>query len=214
MLIKADNQPISARFGDAVWITEFITPDNPDVRLKYEALVSRGQSPEEVATSLWRYVVMLPYTPAVPAIMKVGGRAVGQRDTWFFPREVIQFKKSNCANKSFLMTSLLKNYLPSPGQVFCTLGVLNGIGNHAWVETNISGKRYIIETTQPRTPRVLIPAEQLDAYDPMVYFDETSVYATIPNMDVGRVVSSHFGVCAIPFLNDYLCQRCLELEGV
>jgi len=216
MLVKADDQPIQSRFGDSVWLTDYITPHNPDVMLKHQQLVRPGQVAEDATAKLWEYVVTLPYKPNIAAILKAGGQTIPQKDTWFFPAEVMQIRQSNCANRSFLMASLLKNILPAPGQVYCVLGhiTVDGIGAHAWVEANIRGKRYIIETTQPKIPRVLMPAERAPDYQGIVYFDDNSVYTVTGGANIKEVLNAKFGVCAIPFLRQYLCDRCLGLEAM
>ncbi len=357
MLLKAENQPIDARVGnDAAWITDFITPNNPDVILKYRELTRGVVTPGDTAVALWHYVSHQPYVPLISARMSADGKTFKQKDTWFYPaesvhlgfgnclagdtkiltakdgqfeivrieqlsdfygrsvvsynweagkvelkpiiawfnngkREVIKARFNNgesisatpnhilfhngqelsfeqaisggadlhnvrfippprysikgqeiqgvfrapvydlevadnhnfmlangtlvhnCANKSFVLTSLLKNYFSAPGQVYCAVGniSLDGIGSHAWVELNNNGIPYILETTQPNISRALIPKYLASAYKGMVYFDQENVYTTDEKVSVAKVLSSHFGVCAIPFLETYLCERCLSL---
>ena len=216
MLIKADNQPVDTRFGDAIWITDFITPNNPDVILKYRELTKGLYDPDDIAIALWNYVANLPYVPSVSARLIAGGKQFKQHDTWFFPAEAMLVEKSNCANRSFILASLLKNYLTTPGEVYCVVGnlSLDGIGAHAWVQVNRGSRSYIMETTLPNLHFALIPTHLADAYMPKVYFDEKSVYTVDNTVSVAKVLESCFGLCAIDFLESYLCKKCLELEGV
>lgn len=215
MLVKADNQPIISRpLHDSVWLTSLITPDNPDVMLKYQELTRGLESTEDRITALWRYVANLPYRETVRARITVNGRTVGQQDTWLFPSETIQVRVSNCANRSFLLTSLLKNELPVDSNIYCMLGHLNidGIGAHAWSMLNISGIDYILETTQPRLERAFIPVSLAGAYDAVVAFDEKTVYTVDSGSNIEEILNAQFRICAIPFLEQYLCEKCLVLE--
>lgn len=213
-LVTADNQPISSRFGEAIWLTDLITPTNPDIMLKYQELTKGLESAEDRIIALWRYVANLPYRATVKSRLTVNGRSIGQSDTWFYPAETIQVRFSNCANRSFLLTSLVKNELLSPGDVHCVLGYINldNIGAHGWVELNLSGSSYILETTQPNLERVFIPVSLVTVYDPVIYFDENRVYTLGNGVDIAKVINARFGLCAIHYLRDYLCERCLPLE--
>lgn len=104
----------------------------------------------------------------------------------------------NCANKSFLLTSLLRNFLP-PEEVFCVLGNLyNGKpGGHAWVEVRKNGQDYVLESTQPDTP--IVQASELDRYEEVHYFNDQSIFA-VP----GKTVLTPFTACYSTWLKDYL----------
>ncbi len=212
-LVSSDNQPIDARFGDSVWLTSFITPDNPDVRLKYLELTDGSVSPDDKITYLWRYVAAFKYQPVIPSTLITPSRSLHQQDTWFFPAEAMLLGKLNCANRAFLLTSLLKNELPLNGQVYCVMGKLthNGTGNHAWVEAQIDGRMYIVEPTITDKVRAIIPVNCIDIYEAEVYFDEEKVY-TVGGIDVANVINNRFELRDIPFLENYLCEKCLALE--
>jgi hypothetical protein len=90
---------------------------------------------------------------------------------------------------------------------------IDGVGGHAWVEINYNGRDYILETTQPELPNPFLPAELMKDYSPLVAFDENAVYTVRQGIDVAGVINARFGVCAIPFLEEYICERCLQLEG-
>lgn len=207
----ADNQPIISRpLGNAVWITSFITPNNPDVRLKYEELTEGLYSTEERITALWRYVANFHYNETVNSVTKAGRSTFRQPDTWFYPSETMQLDVSNCANRSFLLASLIKNEIPD---VYCSMGRLrlDGIGGHAWVKITMDGEDYILETTQPNIARAILPVSKVTAYEELLAFNDREVL-TYSNESVELILNSRFGLCALDFLRDYLCERCLELE--
>ena len=120
----------------------------------------------------------------------------------------------NCANRAFLLTSLAKNELPYSGQVYCVMGVINsdGGGDHAWVEAQLDGRIHILEATITDKFRAIIPVSCLDIYESKVYFDEDRVY-TVGDIDVAGVINKRFELRDIPFLANYLCGKCLALEG-
>lgn len=214
-LIKADNQPIDTRFGDATWLTDFITPNNPDVILKYQELTQGLTNTDDVFIALWEHVAVKPYVPLVAAKLMVGDKVLFQRDTWFFPAEAMKVGALNCANRAFLLTSLLKNHLRSPGDVYCIIGdlVLGDVGSHAWVEVRHQGRSYIMETTQPNIRYAMIPKELAGAYQAMVCFDEKSVYTVDRSVNIVEVLQADFALDPIKYLETYLCERCLEMEG-
>jgi hypothetical protein len=212
-LIMADNQPIDARFGDSVWLTSYITPDNPDIRLKYLEITDGLLYSRDRIEALWRYVAEFKYRPVISSSLSTPGKRLRQDDTWFFPAEAMLLENLNCANRSFLLASLLKNELPVRGQVYCVFGEIthDGIGNHAWVQAQIEGRPYILEATITDKVTAIIPTSELNIYRGEIYFDEETVYVT-EGVDAADVINASFGVCAIPFLKNYLCEKCLALE--
>lgn len=213
-LVKADNQAITARFSEAVWITDFITPSNPEVVMLYDKLTHGVNSTHDRILALWQYVANIPYREFVGARISINGRSSYQKDTWLYPAEVIRLAPiANCANKSFLLTSLILNELPEQ-QVKCVLGHLrlDGIGAHAWVEIELDGSDYILEGTQPSIQKAIIPLSVASAYEPVIYFSNEGVYTLGNGDDIGKIIEERFGFCAIPFLREYLCDRCRDLE--
>lgn len=213
-LIKADQQAITSRFGEAVWLSDFITPQNPDVQLLHQSLTQGLSSIDDRIIALWNHVANIPYRQTVSARLSISGRGFYQKDTWLYPAETIELSPvANCANKAFLLTSLIRNDLPF-GSARCVLGHLkiDGVGAHAWVEVNVFGEPYVLETTLPNLERALIPKRVADAYEPAVYFDEKEVYAIYGDAELKQVLNERFGFCAIPFLERYLCERCQGLE--
>jgi hypothetical protein len=127
----------------------------------------------------------------------------------------MKVRQSNCANKSFLMASLLKNLLPNEGEVFVVLGRYEAedIGGHAWVQVQLYGQTYFIETTQPRLPSPLITPEKATKYKAQLYFDQHAVYLGGRSLSSVEVLNQRFGLCAQPYLEKYLCEHCLALKG-
>jgi hypothetical protein len=207
-----DNQAINARpGGDAVWITDFITPSNPDVVLLHQKLTSDIAYQQDRILACWRYVAHIPYRETVRATLNIAGRSYSQSDAWLYPSEMIRLAPvGNCANKSFLLTSLLRNELPDTA-VRCALGHLqyDGIGAHAWVSVDMPDGEHYLEATVENLERALIPADRVGAYEPVMYFNDTGVW-TVSDTDI---LNEHFGFCAIPWLKSYLCQRCQDLEA-
>lgn len=212
-MYPADNQPISARWGGADWITDFCTPKNPTVQLQYRALTNGLSKDEDIINSVWYYISHQPYVPLMKSTLNSVGESKTNKDTWFFPSEAIVLAKGNCANKSFVTASILKNHFPTLGQVYVVVGDLHmgQVGAHAWVELNLPGGSYILETTQPAAGKALFPKARADAYEAKAYFDEQHVYTVKPQDSVNKIFEAHFGVCAIPFLKDYICEKCLVL---
>ena len=214
MLRKSDNQPITSRFGEAVWLNSFITPDSPDVKLKHQELVRGFDTVDERIAALWNYVAQIPYTRTVSAKLTVEGQSRSQGDTWLFPSEIITLApKANCANKSFLLTSLLRNELPAY-QVRCVMGHIrmDGIGAHAWCEVSPHGNPYILETTVTDIRRALVPTGYAPEYEPVLYLTDMGIDVVDESEGIG-IIDERFGYCAVEFLREYLCERCINLLG-
>lgn len=64
------------------------------------------------------------------------------------PNEVLALGVSNCVGKAALLTSILRNRLPH-SRVYMVVGNLkmDGVGGHAWVMAQTSGKWYRLEAT-------------------------------------------------------------------
>ena len=179
----------------------------------YEEVTRGLKSNEEKILACWTYVANIPYRETIASRITVNGKTKGQSDLWLYPAETIKLAPvANCANKSFLLTSLLRNVL-SESEVYCALGHLNidGIGAHAWVAIYM-GQDYILETTISQLEKALIPEVVADAYEPVIYFNDMGVYTVLQGYSVTSIVNERFGFCAIPWLRSYLCEKCLELE--
>jgi hypothetical protein len=210
--VQIDNQPISSTFfGQGKWLTEFVTPDNGDVQGLFKQLYQEGAPKEDTAKACWYWVAHnIRYVPFVKATLIVEGKASTQIDYWGDPSLVIHTKIGNCANKAFLLTSLLRNFLDE-SRVKCVLGNLcqNGkCGGHAWVEVQGVDGPYIMESTREDIP-AFIPATGLDIYDPVLYFNDKGISA-IPD----KTLLVPFSAVYADWLSDYLNQRVLRGVGL
>ncbi len=200
--VPIDNQPISSTFfGQGKWLTDFITPDSPDIQKLCAKLVAGKVTKEEKAVACWSWVAReVKYTPYVRARMEIEGQVSSQEDAWLEPALTSRALVGNCANKSFLLTSLLRNFI-SESHVGCTLGNLyqNGEpGGHAWVEVQGTDGRYVMETTRDDIPPFNLAANA-KIYEPVMYFNDKGVSA-IP----GRTVLTPFSAVYADWLRDYL----------
>jgi len=150
---------VSYRFHDSYWVTDFITPKNPDIQDVVARLgnVEGDKFVEAVAAYIrdnYQYPLwngnptcdgqLLRYTQGV---LKHGFKCC-MYYVWAFPPEVIQSKLGYCAETGNLAESLLVNKVNS----FAVLGdvlSLNGalLGRHEWVMTPYLGETYVLETT-------------------------------------------------------------------
>ncbi len=201
--IRIDDQPIEASFfRQGHWLTEYITPDALEVKSLYKQLTANKILPQEKINACHRWVSQqIRYKPFISGRLSIEGKNSVQRDLWMMPSLTKNVGVGNCANKAFLLTSLLRNDL-SPSDVHCVLGNLyNGkAGGHAWVEVKMNGRNYISESTRPDVP-ALVLASVADRYEPVHYFNDKECYAV-----EGRTVMEPF--TAVPmystWLKDYL----------
>lgn len=211
-LISADNQAVQSRFGTAVWLTDYVTPQNPEVMLTCQAITRNQLDTFQKIRSCWRYIASIPYTETVKASLNIEGMARKESDVWLFPAETIKLAPmANCANKSFALASLLRTFLEED-RVYCALGHLHmgNVGAHAWVVARPNGQEYIVESTVSDEAAGLVPVENAPEYRPVIYFNDTVVYTV--GEGAGDIIQEHFGFCAVPWLGQYLCERCSNLE--
>jgi len=206
-IIKIDDQPIAATFfSEGKWLTDFITPDAIDVKKLYESLTANLTSIEQKITDCWQWVASkVRYVELVPGKLWIAGKSSVQDDLWNDPSVTARVRVGNCANKSFLLTSLLRNTLP-PEQVHCVLGNLyNGhAGGHSWVNVQLDGVDYIVESTREDLP-VLVPAEVATRYEAVHLFNDQEVLAI-----KGRTQLEPFTKCYSTWLVDYLDWAYIE----
>lgn len=179
MLIPINDQPIAAGFfGEGRWLTDFITPEASDITGLYNQLTSGLITVEEKATACWEWVAnQVKYVRFVKGKIWVNGKWSVQNDLWTYPSMTVQTRVGNCAVKSFLLASLLRNGLESD-EVYCTLGNLyNGKpGGHAWVSLKRPEGDYIMESTVSNIP-AMVPAAAADRYEPVHHFNDVEVLA-------------------------------------
>lgn len=198
--VKIDDQPISAGFfGEGKWLSDFVTPEEPDIYLLWNEITKGIASQADRIVAAWDWVAnQVKYKPFIAAKIEIEGQKFFQEDTWLTPSLVSRVHVGNCANKAFLLTSFLRNEL-SPDQVHCVLGNLyNGhMAGHAWVEVRIDGKGYIVESTRGDVP--LIESEAAERYEPVHYFNDQIVLA-VPD----RTIMQPFSACYSDWLRDYI----------
>jgi transglutaminase-like putative cysteine protease len=201
--ILTDNQPISARFfGEGKWLNEFITPTNLEVETLYKNLTENASNPVQKISAIRAWVTQkLKYKPFIAGTLTIEGKTNHNSDLWLDPSTTIRTGVGNCANKSFVLVSLLRNEFPD-SQVFCVLGNLHSTtsGGHAWGQITIDDQDYVIETTTDKVPP-LVPVESAKAYEPVHLFndnpDRIYVYP-------GRTVLQPFSAVYSTWLENYL----------
>lgn len=205
--IAIDDQPISATFfGEGRWLTDFITPDAIDIKELHKDLTEGIGSLDEKIAAMHGYVAsQIRYKRFVKGRLSIEGKSSVQDDLWNMPSITARIKVGNCANKAFLLCSLLRNDMPS-SQVHAVLGNLyNGKpGGHAWVQVKLGGQDYIIETTRADVP-ALVPASAADRYEAVHLFNDETAYAI-----EGRTVMEPFTACYSTWLKDYLDLAYIE----
>jgi len=211
--IPIDNQPIgeATLFYEDKWLGEWVTPNNLEVQTEYEKLTQGLTDPWDRVLACFNRVLAIPYTEAVKVKVSVDGIVIAQKDAWLEPGQALMRYidsrgkerpiKLNCANRSFLLASLLRQEYP-PDRVWVVLGNLrmDGLGGHAWVMLR-NGQDYILETTSPDI-RYPIAADS-PAHEDVIYFNDKEVRA-IPD----RQIREPFSRCwCHPLLEDYLDKR-------
>lgn len=178
-VVKINDQPIAASFfGEGRWLTDFVTPEASDIEELFQELTRGITSPIDRVIACWRWVATkVKYVPFVRGKLVINGKTSVQDDLWVLPSMTIHTQVGNCATKSFLLTSLLRNELGA-NQVYCTLGNLyNGKpGGHAWVVYNSVMGQQVMETTVPTAPP-MVPAGRAERYEPVHYFNDKEVMA-------------------------------------
>ena len=201
-----DNQPIgggasATLFHEGRWLTEWLTPDNFEVQAEYERLTRGLTSSWDKTLACFNRVLDIPYVKAVKIRLSVDGKTFVQQDAWLDPGQALKAPALNCANRAFLLASLLRQQYP-PDRVWVVLGNLkiDGLGGHAWVFLR-NGQDYLLETTSPNI-RQPITADS-PSHESIIYFNDKGVRA-VP----GREIREPFSNCwCHPFLEDYLNEK-------
>jgi hypothetical protein len=208
-IIQIDDQPIDAAFfGEGRWLTDFITPEAFDVRSLYQSITQGISDSLGRIEACWRWVAsQVKYVEFVRGQTWINGKVSVQNDLWTMPDLTTRTRVGNCAVKSFLLASLLRNELP-PDQVYCTLGNLyNGKpGGHAWVSVRLGGQEYVMESTTPSAPPLVL-ASAAERYEPVHYFNDLSVLAV-----EGRTQMVPMSHCYSTWLSDYLNWAYIQSE--
>jgi hypothetical protein len=206
--VQVNDQPISATFfNEGKWLTEFITPNSLEIQNLHREITRGITDGTEKITALWQWVAsQVKYTRFVKAKLNIDGHVSAQNDYWTPPGITARVRVGNCATKSFLLASLLRNELPAE-KVHCVLGNLEQPGNkggHAWVEIQPNGASYIMESTRGDM-QPMVPAASADIYEPVVYFNDQDVSAI-----EGRTVLEPFTAVFVSWLKDYLDWAYIE----
>lgn len=206
-VIIIDDQPIAASFfGEGRWLTDFITPEASDVQELFKQITRGISDSTNRITACWKWVASLVrYVPSVRGKLIINGKSSVQNDFWSSPSMTIHTHLGNCATKSFLLTSLLRNELSSD-QVYCAMGNLyNGKpGGHAWVALNLPQGEQVMETTVPTAP-AMAPASAAKRYETVHYFNDKAVYAV-----EGKTQLLPMATCYSTWLSDYLNWAFIE----
>ena len=114
-----------------------------------EALAAQipAETEEEFVYSAWEFVGRNIRYEAVGSDMDFYDHSVSCLDC-YLPPAVLKRGAANCVGKSALLASLLLTRLSS-SQVMMSIGTLstNHIGGHAWIEAEIGGRWYLLEST-------------------------------------------------------------------
>ena len=194
-----DDQPINASFfREGKWLREYVTPGNLEVNNAANNVVGNLSVLSDQIRACQVYVGSMKYVPYIGGTCQIMGHIQTVKDLWVEPGLLVKIRVGNCANKSFLLTSMLRTFM-QPTDVVCVLGNLyNGhASGHAWVQATIKGIDYVVEATRPDVPPV--PAANAARYEPVHLFNDETVTA-IP----GKTVMTPFRACYSTWLKDYL----------
>ena len=159
-----DVPQVGYRFGDKYWITDFVTPNNPDIELVVKGFDAGNNDGlvSQVASYIrdgFQYPLFGNLPSADGKILRYNRRRlfsvkyrwkVYRYYVWAFPAEVIQSKLGYCAETANLCVSLLRTReLDS----WNALGEVRAskdntlLGYHSWVICRYQGEPYILEST-------------------------------------------------------------------
>jgi len=199
--IEIDNQPIAATFfGEGKWLTDFVTPDALRIQELHKSITKGIDNLEDRLIACWDWVAnQVKYVRFVKAKLWVNGKSSVQTDYWQNPGQVIQTRVGNCANKAFLLGSLLRNEL-QPSQVKVVLGNLHqpNPGGHAWCQVQLD-QEYIMESTRGDMQPLVVDSSVEDVYEPVIYFNDETVHAI-----EGKAVLTPYAAVYTDWLRDYL----------
>lgn len=200
--VLVDNQPISGAtlFYESRWLTDWVRPNSLEIQVEYEKLTQGLASDWSKVLACFSRVLDIPYTLSVKIRVSVDGKTFTQNDAWLEPGQALMAPSLNCANRAFLLASLLRQNYPAPNvwTVFGNLKV-DGLGGHAWVLLR-ADQDYLLETT---SPRIRMPITNSRIHEAVVYFNDQEVRA-MPDQKVKEPLSACW---CIPFLEDYLDKR-------
>lgn len=198
-MISIDDQPISATFfGEGRWLTDFVTPESLDIIELHDRLTKGTSNMEDNLVRCWNWVASIKYVDFVKGKISIEGHTSYQEDLWNLPAVTARVGVANCANKAFLLTSLLRRELASD-KAYCVLGNLyNGKpGGHAWCQSKIGGIDYILESTRQDVP--MVPVALAERYEAVHLFNDEQIFAI-----EGKTLMLPMTKCYSTWLKDYL----------
>jgi len=203
-----DNQPIAATFfGEGKWLSDFITPEAIDVKELHSHIIGDSSATsEDTIAGLRRWVAsQIQYKRFIKGRIWIEGKVSTQDDLWNLPSVTSRVGVGNCANKSFLLASLIRQEL-LPNQVYCVLGNLyNGKpGGHAWIQVRLHGADYIVESTREAVPD-FVPVTAAERYEAVHLFNDKEIYSI-----EGKTVMEPYTACYSTWLEDYLSWSYIE----
>lgn len=209
--IPCPNQPIGGEhssatlFGESKWLGEWVTPHDLTIQETYERVTAGLSSLEDKIIASLKYVCGFPYKRFISVETRVDNRSFVQKDAWLSPAQATQSPKLNCANRAFLLASLLRQEMP-PEDVWVAMGNLNvdGQDGHAWDMIKLYGEQYMLEPTSSKVEASLIPIDLASTYEDVLYFNDFEVRA-IPERKVREPFSSCY--YCLPFLSDYVARE-------
>ncbi len=200
-MIRTDDQPIDASFfGVGNWLTEFIDVDNLEIQELHRVITDGiiNQRARLVVLRDW-VASQVRYVKTVHGRLWIEGHESAQNDLWNPPAITARVRVGNCANKSFLLASLIRQEMPA-SQAYVALGNLyNGhAGGHAWVQVSLEDGCFIMESTRADAPP-LVAVEKARRYETIHLFNDQEVL-TVP----GKTALEPFSACYSTWLRDYL----------
>ena len=205
-LIPVDDQPISANFfGDGRWLSNWVTPEALEVGRLYDQVTHGLANVDDRVYACWEWVANTKYKSFICAHINVEGVTSKQEDYWQDPTMMIHTKVGNCANKAFLLTSLLRKEFEA-GDCFCVLGNLyNGKpGGHAWTQIRLNGEVYVVESTRPDL-QPLVKASIAVRYEPVHFFNDKLAF-----VETDKTALEPFARCYSTWLVGYLDWAYIE----
>lgn len=206
-----DNQPMRASFfNEGNWLTSFVTPDALEVQTVASNLGSGIENMKDRIRNYHVYVGQMKYIDFVDGTLVIEGKISRQHDLWMKPSLTSRVAIGNCANKAFLLTSLIRQEL-GPDDVYCILGNLHWNGQvegHAWVMCQIDGIKYVVESTRADIETFIPEDQTTEVYEPVHYFNDQQLYAV-----EGRTVMEPFSACYSSWLHNYLDWAYIKSGG-
>jgi hypothetical protein len=209
--VPIDDQPIGGHnaatmLGESRYLTSWFNPDNLGVQEKYKHLTAGLQELEQKITACWQYVKSIPYTEFVRTKLSVDHMLFEQNDAWLDASQAMNVHQLNCMNKSILLANLLRQELSADQVYICLNNIRNdGIGGHAVCYLRLD-RDYVLETTNPRVKTPFMPITDLDIYEPVLFFNDSTVLRI-----EGIALKEPFGLCCFDWLSDYIDPKyCTE----